>query len=139
MTSLSPPPHCRVTQFAIECGWGKISGQIFGNRDAAGSRPIFALHGFLDNSNSFKPVAPYITSNAKYHIIAIDLPGMGLSSPIPDGIPYSTKFYLMSLRRVTEHFKLTNFTFMTHSFGCSLALAVCLFFSSKHIFSKKKF
>jgi hypothetical protein len=28
---------------------------------------------------------------------------------------------------------------MTHSFGCSLALAVCLFFSSKHIFSKKKF
>jgi pimeloyl-ACP methyl ester carboxylesterase len=113
----------KTTQFEIECGWGKISGQIFGALGVG--KPIFALHGFLDNSNSFKPVAPYLTNDEKYHIIAIDLPGMGLSSPISNGVPYSTKFYLMSLRRVTEHFNLTKFIFMTHSFGCSLALAVC--------------
>lgn len=133
-------------QFEIDVGWGHIRGQIFGNPDAGG-KPILALHGFLDNSNSFKPVAPLITKNDQYYIIAIDLPGMGHSSNIPgnylnstplilcrtiltcfytppDGIPYSTKFFLMTLRRVVLHFNLNQFIFMTHSFGCSVALAV---------------
>lgn len=118
-------------QFDIEVSYGKISGQIFGeqSKDAI---PIVCLHGFLDNSNSFRPCAPYITQTGKYYMIAVDLPGMGLSSKIPTGIPYSTRFYLMSLRRVTRHFNLDKFLFLTHSFGCSLALAV-MFFLNKFI------
>lgn len=112
----------RSKQFEIEVSYGKICGQIFGEQTAQ-SIPVIALHGFLDNSNSFRPCAPHITQHGKYYIIAIDLPGMGLSSKIPAGIPYSTKFYLMSLRRVTRHFNLDKFIFLTHSFGCSLALA----------------
>ena len=108
-------------QFEIEVGWGKICGQIFG--DPSVGKPIFALHGFLDNSNSFRPIAPHLVKDDKYYIIAIDLPGMGFSSKIPNGVPYTTKFYLMALRRVTKHFNLEKFTFLTHSFGCSLALA----------------
>ena len=115
------------TQFEVEVGWGMVRGQIFGKLNIG--KPIFALHGFLDNSNSFKPVAPHLTAGGKYFIIAIDLPGMGFSSKIPDGIPYTTKLYLMSLRRVIEHFNLNKFIFLTHSFGCSLAMAVsCIFF-----------
>jgi pimeloyl-ACP methyl ester carboxylesterase len=117
-----------TTQFEVDVGWGKIAGQIFGKQDAAAknAKPIFALHGFLDNSNSFRPLASYLTKNNQYYIIAIDLPGMGLSSHISNGIPYSTKFFLMTLRRVIIHFKMDKFIFMTHSFGCSLALAVSL-------------
>lgn len=111
-------------QFEIEVGWGKISGQIFSNsKDISASQPIIALHGFLDNSNSFKPIAPHITNDNKYHIIAVDLPGMGLSSKVPQGIPYSTKLYVMSLRRVVNYFDLKKFVFLTHSFGCSIGLA----------------
>lgn len=113
------------TQFEIEVSYGKICGQTFGNSN--NPIPILALHGFLDNSNSFRPLAPYITNNDKYYVIAIDLPGMGFSSKIPNGIPYSTKFYIMSLRRVTRHFNLNKFIFLTHSFGCSLALAVNIY------------
>ena len=113
-------------QFQVSVGWGHVSGQIFGDPSLPNSKPILALHGFLDNSNSFKPIAPYITKDGSYYIIAIDLPGMGLSSKVPNGIPYSTKLYLMSIRRVVMHFKLEKFTFLSHSFGCSLAFAVSL-------------
>ena len=115
-------------KFEIPVGWGIISGQIFGNADAPNSKPLVALHGFLDNSNSFQPLAPYLTKNEEYHVIAIDLPGMGFSSKISNGIPYSTKFFLMSLRRVVLHFNLNKFIFVCHSFGCSLALAVKIAF-----------
>jgi pimeloyl-ACP methyl ester carboxylesterase len=79
---------------------GKIAGQLFSNsnsasEDLSSSQAIVALHGFLDNSNSFKPIAPFITKSGKYHIIAVDLPGMGLSSKIPNGIAYSTKLYVI--------------------------------------------
>ena len=112
----------------INVGWGKICGQIFGSTENKDAKPVVALHGFLDNSNSFRPVATHLTKEQKYYIIAIDLPGMGLSSKIPDGIPYSTKFYVMSIRRVVKHFNLDKVTFLSHSFGCSLALAVSLHF-----------
>ena len=110
-------------QFEVEVGWGLIKGQVFG-KITEKSKAIIALHGFLDNSNSFKPIAPYLIKDSEYYIIAIDLPGMGLSSKIPDGIPYSTKLFVMSLRRVVLHFALKNFIFLTHSFGCSIAIAV---------------
>jgi pimeloyl-ACP methyl ester carboxylesterase len=110
--------------FEIEVGWGQISGQIFGDPNAPNSKPILALHGFLDNSNSFRPLAPFLTQSNEYYLIAIDLPGMGFSSKIPNGIPYTTKFFVMSLRRVVLHFNLSKFLFLCHSFGCSLALAV---------------
>lgn len=120
----------RVTQFEVEVGWGKIAGQIFGNQGTVEKpkKPIFCLHGFLDNSNSFRPVATHLTKNDEYFLIAIDFPGMGLSSRLPDGIPYSTKLFVMCLRRVIKHFNLGKFVFLTHSFGCSIALAVRNFF-----------
>ena len=113
-----------IKSFEIQVGWGQISGQIFGNNEASNSKPILALHGFLDNSNSFRPLATWLTKSNEYYLIALDLPGMGFSSKIPNGMPYSTKFFVMSLRRVVLHFNLNKFLFLCHSFGCSLALAV---------------
>ena len=113
-----------IKSFEIQVGWGQISGQIFGNNEAPNSKPILALHGFLDNSNSFRPLATWLTKSNEYYLIALDLPGMGFSSKIPNGMPYSTKFFVMSLRRVILHFNLNKFLFLCHSFGCSLALAV---------------
>lgn len=115
-----------IKQIEVPVTWGHIRGQIFG-KPTETSTPILALHGYLDNSNSFKPLARHLiklSKDNKYHIIAIDLPGMGLSSKIPEGIPYSTKFFVMTIRRVVNYLNLTKFLFMTHSFGCSLALAV---------------
>lgn len=110
-------------QVDIPVGWGKISAQIFGDPQAnPNAKPILALHGYLDNSNSFKPLAPLLTQSNEYYIIAVDLPGMGFSSNIPDGIPYTLKFYLMALRRVVKHFKISKLFLAAHSFGGLIAM-----------------
>lgn len=97
-------------------------GQIFGEI-TEDKKPLIAIHGYLDNSNSFKPIALHLTDNTQYYIIAIDLPGMGLSSKLPDGIPYSLKLFVMNIHKVVKHFNLNKFTFLTHSLGCSIALS----------------
>lgn len=112
-------------QVDIPVGWGKISVQVFGDSKSPKKMPILALHGYLDNSNSFKPVAPFLTKDdSPYYLISVDLPGMGFSSNIPDGLPYTLKFYLMAIRRVVLHFKLENLLLLAHSFGGSLAMSV---------------
>lgn len=108
----------------IPVGWGKVVTQVFGDSKCASNTPIIALHGYLDNSNSYKPVAPYLTDNQPYYLIGVDLPGMGFSSKIPEGIPYSLKFYLMALRRVVVHFGIKKFLLIAHSFGGSIAMTV---------------
>lgn len=50
-------------------------GEIFEQRWGVG-RPCLALHGWLDNSASFVELAPLLTN---HELIAIDLPGHGLS------------------------------------------------------------
>jgi len=51
----------------------QLAGLVFGPTDGV---PVLALHGWLDNAGSFETLAPLI-SNA--NIVAIDLPGHGLS------------------------------------------------------------
>ncbi len=42
-----------------------------------GKPVLLALHGWLDNSSSFEPLLPFLTD---YHVVAVDLPGHGLSA-----------------------------------------------------------
>lgn len=104
--------------------WGLVRGQIFGDRTNA--NPILCLHGYLDNSNSFKPLAPFLCESKEFYMIAIDLPGQGLSDKIAEPLYYNFKTLLYCVRKIVLHFRLKNFTFLTHSFGCSLAMMVFL-------------
>jgi anti-sigma28 factor (negative regulator of flagellin synthesis) len=69
----------RVDQIRIGVSWGgHINGQVF-SAATPSSNPvttILSLHGYLDNSNSFKPLATEMLSrNANFKIVALDLPG----------------------------------------------------------------
>ncbi len=66
----------QIRELEVPLKWGYLRGQIFGE-PSNDKRPIVAFHGFLDNSNSFRPIAPYLVKNNKYYIISIDLPGHG--------------------------------------------------------------
>ena len=44
---------------------------------AADGIPVLAVHGWLDNASSFQFLAPLLP---QAHIVAVDLPGCGLSS-----------------------------------------------------------
>lgn len=104
-----------------------MSGQTFGDPiDKATNKPnkpIVALHGYLDNSNSFKPLAS-VLCNHGYYVVALDLPGHGFSSHLSKGMHYSPKVFLSSVRRVIRHLNLSNFMMLTHSFGSNIALLV---------------
>ncbi|MCX0272544.1 alpha/beta hydrolase [Nocardia zapadnayensis] len=49
------------------------------SRDGSGL-PVLCLHGILDNCAGFEPLAEHLTG---VDLIAIDLPGHGLSDPVP--------------------------------------------------------
>ena len=66
----------QIKEIDIEMAWGSLRAQLFGEILPT-SKPIIALHGYLDNSNSFKPLAEYLTANKEYYIISVDLPGHG--------------------------------------------------------------
>ncbi|XP_024085646.1 probable serine hydrolase [Cimex lectularius] len=80
---------------------------------------MLALHGFLDNCGTFDRLFPLL--NAK-SIVAIDIPGHGFSSHIPDGIFYNYLDILFWLRSLIKgHFNWDRVDLLGHSFGSSLA------------------
>jgi alpha-beta hydrolase superfamily lysophospholipase len=60
----------------VPTSWGTVRVQIFGDR-SENRKAIIALHGYLDNSNSFLPLSNFLVDHG-YFIAAIDAPGHGL-------------------------------------------------------------
>jgi pimeloyl-ACP methyl ester carboxylesterase len=51
------------------------------------SKPtLMCLHGWLDNGATFHRLAPLLAK--RYHLLVVDLPGHGLSQPLPEGAHY---------------------------------------------------
>lgn len=113
--------HLKTKSVSVPVGWGNVEVQIFGNMMNKKATPIICVHGYLDNSNSFKPIAEHMCGD-EYYMIAIDLPGHGLSSKLPQGVPYTPKLFLTAVRRVVKYFELEKFIFMTHSYGGLIGL-----------------
>jgi pimeloyl-ACP methyl ester carboxylesterase len=102
-----------------------MKGQVFGNANNA--KAIVCLHGRMDNSNSFKPMAPYLCQSNEYYLVVLDLPGHGLSSKLPHGIPYTPKLLLTAVRAAVRHLNLRDFYFLCHSYGNTIGFLVILF------------
>ena len=110
-------------EISIPMPWGCIKAQIFGDPFKKNITPMLAIHGYLDNSNSFKPLSNYLCKD-EYYMICIDMPGHGLSSKLPQGIAYTPKLFLTAVRRVVKYFQLKDFVFLTHSYGVNMGLMV---------------
>jgi pimeloyl-ACP methyl ester carboxylesterase len=95
-----------------------ISGKVW-NPDK--KQEILALHGWLDNANSFDNLSPYLE---KYKIIAIDFPGHGLSEHYPPGKFYYFIDYVTIIIEVIEELNLDNVILMGHSMGAAIATFV---------------
>ncbi|RNA00232.1 putative serine hydrolase [Brachionus plicatilis] len=121
----------KAQEISVPVPWGDVKCQIFGDPTNKHAKPIISIHGFLDNSNSFKPLAPFICQNDEFYIIALDLPGHGFSSKLPDGIPYTPKLFLASVRRVIRHFGINEFYFMCHSYGIHLSILYNIVFKNE--------
>lgn len=81
--------------------------------------PVLAIHGWLDNSDSFEPLAPLL--NNQIQLCAIDLPGHGLSSHKPDGHYFHMTDIVMDLFRFADLMGWKKFALLGHSLGACIA------------------
>jgi pimeloyl-ACP methyl ester carboxylesterase len=72
-----------VKDVRISLSSGELAIQEWGDD----SKPtLMCLHGWLDNGATFHRLAPLLAKN--YHLLVLDLPGHGLSQPLPEGAHY---------------------------------------------------
>lgn len=76
----------------------------------------------MDNCGSFDPLIPHILEPNNLHVVAIDEPGVGLSSHKPPGSEYGRWHTLLEMKRVVDAMKWNKFTVMGHSQGGHFAL-----------------
>jgi len=103
----------------------KLSGRLWGTKD----KPlILALHGWLDNANSFEPLADYLSD---YQILAIDWPGHGFSAHRPGHYPLHWIDYLYDLDALLAVLPQKPQVIMGHSLGGIVAFAYTAAFPEK--------
>lgn len=97
----------------------EIAGQEWG---AENGEPVLALHGWLDNSASFAYLAPQIVEqNPDLRIIAVDLPGHGLSGHWPEYHHYHLWAGVEDIEHIADGLNLSTFHLVGHSMGAAIS------------------
>jgi len=89
----------------------EVAAHLYGPEDG---RPVIALHGWLDNAASFSRLAPLLNG---VRIVALDLPGHGLSDHRPAGAGYNIWDYAYDILQTAEQFGWQRFSLLGHSLG----------------------
>lgn len=79
---------------------------------------VLALHGWLDNALSFKPMASYLSD---YYVVAIDVTGHGLSSHRSPGAHYHLIDFVYDIHELVASQNWSPFLLMGHSMGGIIA------------------
>jgi pimeloyl-ACP methyl ester carboxylesterase len=96
-----------------------LGNQCIAALDNQGSGPvILGLHGFLDNAESLRVLAPHFSN---YRFIALDLPGHGYSSHRPRGMHYNQADYLQDIHALITSQQWDKVILIGHSMGGILA------------------
>lgn len=98
---------------------GQVQGVVLGQ-----GRPVLALHGFLDNAFSFKPLSGELPD---VEIWALDLPGHGASAPLAMVDGWSITQWLPVLGRLLDELNWERYTLLGHSLGAILAQMLAAF------------
>lgn len=105
MTSSGP------REFDIQTRFFRIAAKQWGPTDGI---PTLALHGWLDNANTYDRLAPLL---GQLRLIAIDLPGHGRSEHRPPGVHYHFVDYVDDVLAVADALEWERFVLMGHSMG----------------------
>lgn len=92
-----------------------LCGKMWGSE----GEPVIALHGWLDNAASFDRLAPLLAGRK---ILALDLPGHGLSDHKPASGSYAIWDDLRSIVAVADQLGWTTFTLLGHSRGAIISV-----------------
>ena len=86
---------------------------------------MLALHGWLDNCESFHYLAPLLAA-AGHHVVAVDMPGHGLSDHLPPGVVYHDVDNVLMIHRIVTGYGWSRVSLVGHSLGGG----VCLLFAA---------
>lgn len=90
------------------------------------SRRVLLLHGYQDNAGSFDHLVPRL--DPRWHAVAPDLTGHGLSSHLPSGTPYISMQFWLDISRTADHLGWSQFSIIGHSIGGQVGLHFgCIF------------
>lgn len=92
-------------------------------------RPIVCIHGWQDNAGTFDTLIPMLPAHHSY--LAIDMPGHGWSSRLPDGLLYTSTEDLYTLNAVFRHFGWDKVSLMGHSNGSITCVIFAATFSER--------
>ena len=127
---MSESAGLKIEQVDVDGPWGcRLKVQVFGDV-ATADTTFLCVHGYMDNSNSFLPLAQILVNGEKneagssFCMIAIDMPGQGLSSHLPNPMLYGFRSFVLAVRCVVAHFRLAHYVLVGHSLGCLISLAV---------------
>ena len=101
--------------------------QIAAKEWGAGQR-VLALHGWLDNAGSFDVLAPLLSG---CHLVALDLPGQGLSSHRPACADYHLWNDLVDVLLVADQLGWEQFVLLGHSRGAMLSVMLAASFPER--------
>jgi len=116
----------KAVSISLDTPGGIIHGLQIGTGKA---NKLLCLHGWLDNANSFAPIMPLINDA---EIVAIDLPGHGLSEHHSEGFPYTIASYAHRVMQVADALGWEQFTLVGHSLGGSI-IPVCAVIAADRI------
>lgn len=92
-----------------------IAAQEWGDSHGA---PVLALHGWLDNSASFVPLAEVLEG---VHLIALDMAGHGQSSHKAEGLAYNIWEDISDIFAVADQLGWQKFSLLGHSRGAIIS------------------
>ncbi len=107
-----------VEEVRLNLGHIELAAHLFGPADG---QPVIALHGWLDNANSFARLAPQL---AGLRIVALDLAGHGYSEHRPAGAGYALWDYAHDVLRVAEQLGWERFALLGHSLGAIVSVVL---------------
>ncbi|MBQ0741887.1 MAG: alpha/beta hydrolase [Pseudomonas sp.] len=92
----------------------EVAAKVWGNPDGL---PVIGLHGWLDNAATFDRLAPLLND---VHLVALDLPGHGLSGHMP-AAGYSLWQQAATVLQVAENLGWKRFALLGHSMGAIIS------------------
>lgn len=88
-------------------------------------KKVLLLHGWGLNLHSFDSIIPILSEN--FQVIALDLPGFGLSSKLKE--PLGTLDFAYGIEKFLDKLDIRETMVLGHSFGGAVAIALCSFSS----------
>jgi pimeloyl-ACP methyl ester carboxylesterase len=109
---------CSVEEVRLSLPHIELAAHLFGPQDGL---PVIALHGWLDNANSFARLAPRLGG---LRILALDMAGHGHSDHRPAGAGYGLPDYAHDVLQVAEQMGWDRFSLLGHSLGAIVSVII---------------